>query len=213
MTSPIGVTPVYPGATGGAPTSYVCTYDPAGPFSSLAADLLTAAEGEEVLHRTFVTNNAASNPTSGQMRFTFFTARKSEAITKIRVYSGGTAAAATPTLARVGIYSVDSAGAGTLVASNANDTSLFAATSTAYTITLSATFNKIAGQRYAWAPLVVSGTTMPTFPGVSIATSLEASGRAPVMAGALSSQADLPLSFTAVSLTQSGHRIYAVLVP
>lgn len=212
MTSPItGVTPIYPGATGGSPTGYTYGYDPAGPSSAISADQLST--GQESMPRSMMTNGAALAPTSQQLRLTFFTARRSETSTQIRVYTGSTAAAATPTLCRIGLYLIDSAGDGSLVASTANDTTLFAATSTAYTKSWSSSYAMIAGQRYAWGPLVVSATTMPVFVGHSIFIAAESTSMAPTMSAALNSQANLPSSFTAASLLTSGQRAYAVILP
>jgi hypothetical protein len=201
----IGVTNT--GGTGVPVYSY--TYDPADPESVATGDLLTT--GEETMSRIGLTNAAAVAPVSGQLRFTHFTARKSETTTQVRVYSGGTAAAATPTLCRIGLWLIDSSGGGTLVASTANDTTLFAAANTAYTRSWSTPYAKIGGQRYAIAPLVVSATTMPTFPGQSIVMASEAN-QPPAICNALSGQTDLPASFLVGSLTISGHRMYAAIL-
>lgn len=169
------------------------------------------ATGEESVSRELAMT-AAAGGTSGQLRLAYFTARKSETSTQVRVYTGGTQAAATPSLCKIGIYSIAANGDGTLVASTANDTTLFANTSTAYTRSWSASFAKVAGQRYAIAPLVVSATTMPTFLGSIISSGTEAFV-APAVAGVISSLSDLPASFVAASVSTSGQRIYAAILP
>lgn len=164
--------------------------------------------------RAWMVSGSALAPTSQQMRLTYFTARKTEVSTQVRVISGTTAAAATPTLCRVGLYLIDATtGDGTLVASTANDTTLFAAGSTAYTKSWSTPYTMVAGSRYAWCPLVVSAATMPTFPGQAVFMSTEGTSVAPTMSAALNSQSNLPSTFLAANLLSSGHRAYAVILP
>jgi len=97
--------------------------------------------GESVYARDSYTSSTAA--TSGDLVLAGFVAKKTQPITQIRVWTSGTAAAATPTICRMGIY-LRSATTGdcTLVASHANDTTLFAATNTVYTKTLTSTFYK-----------------------------------------------------------------------
>lgn len=175
----------------------------------LTANLLTV--GEENMLREFI-NTATVSQTSGVMRLTYFTARKTETTTQVRVLSGGTAAGATPTLCRIGLYSIDAAGAGTLVAATASDTTLFAGANLAYTRAWAAPYNKVAGQRYAIGTLVVTAATAPTLCGHSVSNSAEAQV-APAIAAALTAQADLPASYAAGSLTSSSLRPYAALLP
>ena len=92
-----------------------------------------------------------------------FTARATQNISQIRVWTGTTAAAATPTLCRMGVYVRDSSNLYTLVASTANDTTLFAAASTTYTRSFTTPFLKTAGTDYLVAVLVVSGVAIPNF--------------------------------------------------
>lgn len=146
------------------------------------------------------------------LRLSFFTARETETITSIRVDTTGTAAGATPTLIRFGIYSVDSSsGDITLVASTPNDTTLLAATNTRYTKALSASFNKVAGTRYAVGGLVVTAAAAPT---VSMcAVPVPEAGEAPRVTASVSGQADLPASVAAGSLTNVTNSPYFQLVP
>lgn len=180
-----------------------------------AANLLTS--GESTVPRSITFSAAATTLSNQVFRLTFFTAVKTEPITQVRIPSGSTAAGATPTLCRVGIYSVDSAGAGTLINSIANDTALWATQNTDYLRSLTATFNKVAGQRYAFAWLCVTGATAPAVPGAQVlaagAPGSNAAARAPRLSGALTAQADLPNGFTDAGLTATGGLIYAELVP
>lgn len=168
------------------------------------------ATGEEVLPRPEI-NSTAISLTSGTMRLSYFTARKTETTTQVRVWSGGTAAAATPTVCRIGLYAIAADGTGTLVASTANDTALFAGITTAYTKSWSASYAKVAGQRYALGVLVVSAQTMPTLSGhsASLATEMLV---APIMAATVASLSDLPGSVSASPATGSG-RPYAAVLP
>ncbi len=142
-------------------------------------------------------------PTTGTLALFYFTAAKTETINTITVYSGNTAAAATPTLIRMGIYSVAGNGDLTLIASTPNDTTLLAATVTAYPKALSASFSKVAGTRYCTAFLQVTSTTAATLHGLQMAgtTATTAFSRvSPPICGRLVAQTDLPSSISAGSL-------------
>jgi hypothetical protein len=166
------------------------------------------ATGEETHARLLNNSGALSNPT-GQIRFNFFTAQKTEAITALAAYSGTTAASGL-TLCRMGIWSVDSSGNLTLVASTASDTALFVATNTRYSKALSATFNKVAGTRYAFGILQV-GTTAANFHGALIQSSQSLT--APIVGALVSGQADLPASVSVGSLSANGALPYAEMAP
>src|SRR4051794_12969175 len=103
----------------------------------------------------------------------------------------------------------------TLVASTANDTTLFAATNTAYTRTLkdptgvtTQAFSKVVGNTYAIGVLVVTAATSPTLCGLVLPTAFGSQtwSPAPSMAYSLSGQADLPASVdhTALSAGNGG---------
>lgn len=154
-------------------------------------DLLTT--GEFIPNRDLPVSGSVSHTTQTQA-MAFFTARRTETINTLTFYTGTTAAAATPTLIRYGVWSVDAAGAGTLVASTANDTTLLAATNTPYPKALSAAWSKTAGQRYAVGVLVVSSTTMPSYIGqvfAGTATGLAFLGESPRQTGRLTGVSDL----------------------
>ena len=169
--------------------------------SSFAGDALAA--GEMVPSRDRITSSAITLA-SGVMSLTYFTATRSETVTTATLYSGSTAAAATPTLIRVGVYSVDVvSGALSLVAATANDTTLLSATNTAYPKALTSSWDKVAGTRYALGVLVVSGAAMPTLHGLLLtATNVvnTLSRLNPAIAGRVSSLSDLPSSVAAGSL-------------
>lgn len=169
--------------------------------------------GEETIHRAL---NQSNNVSTGSqtLRLVYFTARKSETTTQVRVISGGTAAGATPSLVRVGLYSIAADGAGTLVASTANDTSLLSAQNTAYTKAWSASYAKGAGQRYAVGLLVVTAAAAPTLVGsVGINASSNEFRIAPALAGTIAAQADLPASFVDASVSATPSLFYAAVLP
>lgn len=94
-----------------------------------------------------------------------FIARKSEVITTLAAVTGSTAAAATPTVCRYGVYTVAPDGTMTLVASTPNDTTMFSVANTAYPRALSTPFNKQAGVAYCFGMAIVSAAGAPTMHG------------------------------------------------
>lgn len=76
---------------------------------------------------------ASGGVNSGRVGLTYFICPSSATFSNITVFCGGTAAGATPTLLRFGLYSVDASGNLTLIASTPNDTTLLAAPVTSYT--------------------------------------------------------------------------------
>lgn len=168
------------------------------------------SSGEAVYNRMLANNTMSM--TNQVLRLAFFTARKTETITSLRMFTTATPAGATPTLVRLGVYSVDGAGNLNLVASTVNDTSLFAAASTTYTKALSAFWNKIAGQRYAIAALVVTAATAPTVGGI-IGGSASEYGLAPRLCSAITAVSDLPASIVAASLADTIYMPYIAMVP
>jgi hypothetical protein len=180
-----------------------------GAAAYLASNAL--AVGESTLPRD-IAQGVATAVSSGSVRLTFFTATKSETTTQVRVISGNTAAAPTPTVVRFGLYRVEGNGTLTLVASTANDTSLLSAANTPYTVPWQSSHPKVAGQRYAFAVLVVSPATLPNFVGQSL-NSVGEMFAAPMLAGQLAGQSDLLGSAPGNGISGSGSRIYAAILP
>lgn len=160
----------------------------------------TLAAGESTFPRNMIGTNG-NTQTSGVLSLTFFTAAKTETIGSLRFISGA-AAAATPTLLRAGIYSVDSADELTLVASTPSDTALLAVANTVYTKALSASWSKVAYQRYAFGFIVVTAATAPSLVGIT--NGVTAAGpellEHPVVIARRTAQTDLPASITYASL-------------
>ena len=144
---------------------------------------------------------AAGNTASGEVHLSFFTPAENVTISNISMVTSGTAAA-TVTLIRMGLYTVDGSGNVALVAQTASDTTLFNAINTTFTRAFSttggypATYNLVAGTRYAVGFIVVA-TTRPTLYHGSTQnlaiTSLE-----PRIAAVLASQSDLPTAINTV---------------
>jgi hypothetical protein len=179
------------------------------PFSFLTT-------GQETFPRMLI-NTASISATSGTARFTYFTARKSETVTQIRALCLNASAGTAPTLVRFGLYSVNSStGALTLIASTANDTTVFASTgSTAFTKAFTAGVALTAGTRYAVTHLVVTTGTAPSVMGYGSGLGLSSeSAMSPRIVGALTTQTDLPSSVTDAALGNSStSATYYVLLP
>lgn len=132
---------------------------------------------------------------SGTVVFTYFYADHTETITTLTAFSGATAAAATPTVCRMGLCSVAANGDLTPIGSTPNDTTLFAAINTAYPKAMSASVGLTKGNLYCTMVIVVTGTTMPTFHGIQYAATnpMNTIVRiSPAFIGRLAGQTDLP---------------------
>lgn len=171
-----------------------------------SAGLSLLASGEEAVPRIMMTSE--DRPASGTLHLTYFTARKTETVTKVQtnVSSG---AAAGLTLARIGIYSVAANGGLTLVASTPSDTAMWTATFTPYQKTFSVAWAKLAGQRYAVGILGV-GTTMPILECIPVR--FQASGFAPRIQGEIAA-ADLPGSVADAALSNQYRVFQAYFLP
>jgi hypothetical protein len=164
--------------------------------------------GEELMSR-LDTIGASPLNASGTVHLSYFTARKTETAANIRMLSDNTAATGV-TLARMGIYSVDGSGNLTLIASTANDTTLFDDAYSPYQKAFTASFTKTKGTRYAAAILVV-GTGMPTITGITC-SGADAS-LAPRICGMVTGQSDLPASITAGSVAEDYRIFQATITP
>jgi hypothetical protein len=184
------------------------SYMPSAVIANLLANQLTV--GEEVMPREFAVGTSSSP--SGFMRVTFWTARKTETITQVRMITSSAAAAATPTLCRMGIVEMVD-GVATMIAATDNDTTLFSATNTAYTRSLLTPFQKVAGRRYGGGALVVSATTTPVFSANTISN--PEAGMEPAISLVWTGLADFPAN--GVALTgpgiANGARPYVAVLP
>lgn len=173
------------------------------------------SSGEAVLDRIIGAQSTSVTTTSGVLALSYFVATKTETITQVRMASGGTAAGATPTLVRIGIWPAASDGSlSTLLASCASDTALFAAATTVYTKTLSSSFSKVAGTRYACGVLVVTAAAAPSLTGYGAASTATAGwDLAPRMAAVVNSQTDLPSTVAVGSLATTSRLPQFILLP
>lgn len=157
----------------------------------LQADDLSIMQGSYETIPRYAATSATVPATSGAMRWGFFTAQDASVISKITVQGGTTAAAATPTLVRCGLYTWVPGVGMTLVASSASNTAAFAVASTETDFALTTPFQLTAGQRYAVALLVVTTVTAPTYYGTTASLGL-ANSHEPRMSGTTTGQTDLP---------------------
>jgi hypothetical protein len=131
--------------------------------------------------------------TSQRVQYAFFTPKAAKTVTKAIVATGATAAGASPSVVRIGLYTADASDnlTGPIV-STANDTALLvSSTQTDFEKALSATYTFIAGQRYAAALLVVSGTTMPAVRAITFNSATSQVQRSRVLSRRQSGQSDL----------------------
>lgn len=156
---------------------------------------------EETLARVFGSGNFT--PTSGAMQIAYFTAMSSTVRTKIYMKTRGTAASGL-TYASVGLASVNSDDSGTILASSTSDNSMFSATFTNYTKTITAN-GLVPGQRYAIVLLLV-GTTMPVLYGGGAFVDQD---QTPRINGQVTGLSTLPASWTAGGLSNATGSVYA----
>lgn len=176
-------------------------------------DQLPASVGIVVPNRWFAASASAPVTTSGTIRFTCFTSPYSITISKMAMTTGSTAAGATPTLCRYGLWSIDlTTGAATLVASTANDTTMFNGTAQRNERPFTTPYALVAGLRYAYAPIIVTGAALPTFVGQSINGAVDQAARLPRATGQLAGQADLPASVANGSFLVSNSALQAELL-
>jgi hypothetical protein len=154
--------------------------------------------------------SSASVITSGTVHLTYFTARKTETITKLMASVDATAAAGL-TYGALGIYSIDGSGNGTLVAASTSDTAGFAPAFSLYQPSLTASMTKTAGQLYAVA-ILCTGSTMPSLTARPGNAQLFSS-QSPRLTGSLTGQASLPGTFTSASVVNSGNFFFGAAKP
>lgn len=170
------------------------------------------ASGDDSFSRRQINTNQVG-AASGTMLLTHWNSKKTFTCPGFTLYTGNTAASGL-TLARVGLYTVDDNDNLTLVASNANDLTMFTSTGQVYTRTFSSQVSIIRGQRYALGILQV-GTTPATFYGILLGASTTATTTIslvkPVIISRVTGQTDLPNSPLVGSLTGINSGAYVLL--
>ncbi len=167
--------------------------------------------GEATFDRRFM--DATTAATSGDVTLSYFVASKSETITQLAMYSAGTASSGA-SLVRYGVYTVATNGDLALVASTANDVTIFSAANARYLKSLSGSWAKTAGTRYAVGYIVVAGTTVPTVYGSTAGPTILDTAWAvePRISGTRTGQSDLPASVTAANVTANRRGPYVEML-
>lgn len=176
-----------------------------------ALDPEAVSVGDETMSRR---GSGSTVPTtSGTLYLSFFTAKRSETKTKLGVYTNATAAAATPTYAAMGLYSLAANGTLTQIGVTASDTTLFSTTFTFNERTLTnGGVATVIGQRYALGLLIVSAAAMPTFYG-SVNSFPPAYSLPPFMSATVTGQSALPASIAGGAYTAVNNEIYGLVRP
>jgi hypothetical protein len=157
-------------------------------------------------------NLASTVATSQALRLTSLVPRLDHLSTGIRVYSGN-AGTLTSTLVRIGLYSINKFGDGTLIASTPNDTTLFSVANTTYSKNWSVPISVQQDVRYAVGIVIVYPSGAPTIVGATLTTQGQVEALAlPWAAARMDSQPDLPSSFLYSALTASNLPAYARLL-
>lgn len=147
---------------------------------------------------------------SGQMYLTYFRAQRNRPLATARAYSGATAAAATPTLVRFGLYLENPDRSLTLVAAIANDTAIFATINTEYSraLTTGLGYAPIEGARYASGILTVTGAAAPSILGAGAVGSAVVNAYSPRTNGIVTGLTDLPATIADATVANAANRQY-----
>lgn len=169
------------------------------------------AVGDETMPR--LSANAEPVPITGTMVLSYLRATQTLDVTLIRAYTGATAAAATTTLFRLGLYEVLADGGLALVAAGVSDVTKI---QTAWTsVGQSIAGRIVAGRTYAVAVLAVGPGQMPTLAGTTSAAGVRLSSGVFFMDPKLSAQVpglgDLPTTVAAASLAPCARIIWHAL--
>ena len=153
-----------------------------------------SATSLDIPARTII--NASTAITTNITYFSFFTATEALTVSNISFCSGGSPASGV-TLVRFGLYTFDGTTA-TLVARTNNDSSRFTVANTVYTGALDtnggypASYNLVAGQRYAVAVVVVASTSGQLLSANYGSSSTAVLALSPKVVGYANATSDLP---------------------
>lgn len=177
-----------------------------------STNLLVASGGQFALDRIA---NAFDNIGTGSqvLKLTYFRAQKTQTVSEIRAWVGTTAAGATPSISRYGLWTANEEGALlSLVASTPNDTSLFTGTvQSAKTKSLSSSYELVKEQYYAVGLLCVTSAAVPNFAGTFVGVDTE-SGDGERWCGQVSSQSNLPTSISAGTVADASSAVQFQLI-
>ena len=161
-----------------------------------AASDISFTTGESVASR--LGPGGSLQLTTQVVAFSYFTAQRTETVAYVTTYSNSTALTG-GSYAAVGVYTVDGSGNLTKVIDTGDlHTTIWASTFTTYVTALTASFTKVAGQKYAVGFLAV-GSGPPKIQAYTPAGGLIATAT-PSMITSLAAQSTLPASVTAGSL-------------
>ena len=164
---------------------------------------------QTTMPKGFATNVGGGTLTDKALRLNYWTAYKSQTLTEVSTCAATAASGGTPSLCRLGLYSVDpSTGDCTLIGSTANDATLWNGTTVAAgTRSLQAATAVTAGSRYAWGLLCVTSFTGPGMAGAQAGGgSLWTWGDR--INGNVASQSDLPSTISAGSIGNTQARAW-----
>lgn len=179
-------------------------YNNQGVEGAASAELMTTDMPDSVVTLPRHTSASPITLASEQMILSYFTADKSLTVSALGPVVQDTAAGATPTLIRMGIYSVAASGDLTLIGSTPNDATLLSTAWTTYEKLLSAATPLVLGSRYAFGLLVISSAAMPDVAGMY---SIEPD-HPPRICGAVTGLSDLPSSVSAGTVNWAGTPLY-----
>lgn len=175
--------------------------------------ICTSPIGEYISNRD--NNKDGGNSSSQTLRLMGFTACIDQLVSTVRTATATQAAAATPTLCRIGVWQLsDDLTTWNLVGSTANDTSLWSATQTTYNTPFTTPWQKIAGKRYAVGTLIVTGVAANNFQSPNATSNgpfTAMQQNRPFYSGSLAGQNDLPATFTDASVSANGTYFHAFL--
>jgi hypothetical protein len=158
------------------------------------------ASGEAMFARVAWTQQQSL--TASTLMLTYWTAVKTETAGHVITVTGS-AASSGVTYANIGVFSVDSSGNLTLLASTGDlHATLWTGTFAQYTTAFTASWPKVAGTRYAMGLLAV-GTTPPNLFGQFVSLP----GLAPILAGTVGGQAAMPGTVAHASVSAGTYQI------
>ena len=184
---------------------------PRAAASGLDSGLIGGSLTAGVANQDRVTGPVANTAVGNQVLYlSYVTSPKVFTAANHAMYSSATAAAATPTTVKFGLFTVAANGDLTRVAITANQTSTFVVPNTRYPWPYLASVGIVPGQVYASGWLIDSAVAMPTVIGPTALTpTATAWSQAPKLNGVITAQTDIAATYTAGQVAASALRHYA----
>lgn len=147
---------------------------------------------------------------SGNLMLSYFRPPRAFTAANIAFYSTATAAGATPTLVKFGLFSVAANGDLTLIGVTASDTAIFSAANTRYSRALLTPVALTAGVTYASAMLLTTAAALPTLLSPNaLSPTASALSQTPRLSGSIAGQTDISASYASASVANNGSRHFA----